>query len=164
MPITKQQLTDSLVFECQIIKHLATKVTPELLNYAPAPGMRTTLELLQYTSHLAKGSLRGLVLGNWDWEKRHADSKNVNLENFAQAMDAQIDEIRSILAEADEQTLQTKEVQFPWGGKTIAGIGIVNTALKFLTAYKMQLFLYLRINGLPVSTPNVWRGQDPEPR
>ncbi len=164
MPITKQQLIESLVLECQIIKHLASKISPDLINYSPAPGMRTTLELLQYVSHMAKGSIRGLVLEDWNWEKRHADSKKVNLENFAQAMDAQIDEIRSILSEADEQILLTKEVQFPWGGKSIAGIGVVNTALKFLSAYKMQLFLYLRTNGVAVSTPNLWRGHDPEPK
>lgn len=164
MIITKQQLIDSLVFECNVLKHLGSKVRPDLLDYRPREGMRSTLELLQYTSHLAKGSLRGIILGNWDSEKRQAEAKKVTLENFSQAMDAQIDEIRSILSEASDEDLQNKEIQFPWGGSTLVGIGIINSALKFLTAYKMQLFLYLKINGIPLATPNLWRGADPEPK
>jgi hypothetical protein len=163
MIISKQQLIDSFVHDCNVIKHLATKVTPELLDYRPHAGMRTTLELLQYLSHVATGSLRGIVLEVWDWEKRQSEASKVNLQNFAQAMDAQIEEIRSILSDADEKDLQTKVVHFPWGGSTVVGIGLIDSGLKFLTSYKLQLFLYLRMNGIAVSTPNVWRGADPAP-
>ncbi|MDR3502489.1 MAG: hypothetical protein P4L79_07885 [Legionella sp.] len=39
----------------------------------------------------------------------------------------------------------------------------LNLILKSLTAYKMQLFLYLKACGIDnIGTSNLWRGEDPK--
>ena len=163
--ITKQQLIDSLVFECEAIKHLGSKITPQMLDYRPGPEMRTTLELMQYLTRCGRGPIRGIVLGDWDGKKRAEEAGNVTLDTFSAAIDKQIEDIRSVLAEASDQDLLTREVTFPWGATSIMGIGIINTSLKFLTGYKMQLFIYAKQQGLTsLKTSNLWRGEDTLPQ
>ncbi|MCC7159475.1 MAG: hypothetical protein IT281_08055 [Ignavibacteria bacterium] len=56
---------------------------------------------------------------------------------------------------ADEDLL-SKTVLIPWREKMPLGQAIIETSLKWLTGYKMQLYLYLRMNKLEVDTGDCW--------
>jgi hypothetical protein len=52
MIITKSELLASLQKEVRILLHLASKIDRSQLDYRPTPKQRSTLELLQYLSHM----------------------------------------------------------------------------------------------------------------
>ncbi len=43
---------------------------------------------------------------------------------------------------------------------TTLGLAILNGPLKWLTAYKLQLFLYAKACGAEIGTANAWAGMD----
>ena len=52
----------------------------------------------------------------------------------------------------------------PGGGMLPLGFAVLEGPLKWLTAYKMQLFLYAKATGATqLKTSNLWRGTDPKP-
>jgi hypothetical protein len=57
-----------------------------------------------------------------------------------------------------------KEVSLPTGDKVPLATGLLNFNLKFLTAYRMQLFLYLKAGQPELGTMNCWMGMDPKPK
>ncbi len=160
--ITKKQLIASFEHECSIIKHLASKLSPEQLSFAPAPGMRDTLHLLRYLAACGVGPLKGAVTGDWSLMNAHfAESKNIEPSQFAAAMDREAAEIREALADIPDGEFLTRQVSFPWGVSDTLGMGLVNGPLKFLTAYRMQLFLYAKMSGCKdLNTGNCWAGVD----
>ncbi len=61
------------------------------------------------------------------------------------------------------EDLETETV-YPWGEKVKLGRALLEAPLKYLTAYRMQLFLYAKQSGAEVGTANNWRGVDPKPK
>jgi hypothetical protein len=59
-------------------------------------------------------------------------------------MDKQIEKIGSILNLVTEQDLFDKQVTYPWGGQADLGEGIMATSVKFMAAYKLQLFSLIK--------------------
>ena len=57
--------------------------------------------------------------------------------------------IEQFFASTSEATLETKEAKMPGGGTLPLGAGIINGPLKWLAAYKLQLFLYAKATGPP---------------
>ena len=54
-----------------------------------------------------------------------------------------------------------REAELPWGQKVRLGRALVETALKTLVAYRMQLFLYAKGMGNHALGPsNCWVGVD----
>lgn len=164
--ITKEDFFSSIRQEGVIVKHLASKIRPEDLNYRPGEKQRSTLELIQYLSYCGKVATSFVISGSWDAAKKMSeDAKLVNLDNFSDAMDAQMNEIEILLKRFDNKTLSEMDSKTPWGAPQKAGLGLINTTLKFLTAYRMQLFLYLKDSGnTGLSTSNCWMGMDPAPK
>ena len=160
--ITKKQLIASFEHECAIIKHLFSKLSAEQLTFKPAPEMRDTMQLLRYVAACGVGPLKGAVTGNFELMNAHfAEAKNLTAEQFVAAMDRQATEIRETLADIPEGEFLTREVTFPWGAHDKLGMALVNGPLKFLTAYRMQLFLYAKLSGSKeLNTANCWAGID----
>ena len=160
--ITKKQLLDSILHENNIVKHLAGKLTPEMMDYRPAPGMRSTLELLHYLTCVGAGTVKSIANNNWQIFGAYADAaKNYKLADIQGALDRQAQDLKDAFQELSEDKLANLDVTFPWGGGDKLGMALVNTTLKFFTAYKMQLFLYAKANGLSkLNTANCWAGID----
>lgn len=54
--------------------------------------------------------------------------------------------------------LLNKEVDYPWGDKAKFGVAIMETAVKWLIGYKMQLFLIMKLSSDQIlTTPDLWR-------
>ncbi|HEV7424326.1 MAG TPA: hypothetical protein VGO21_04005 [Candidatus Paceibacterota bacterium] len=157
--ITKEQYIESLVREIEIIKHLAGKVDPTKLDYRPTEKQRSTLELMQYMGQMVTTGITAYIAGNQNMHMELSKNKDsITFENFISKMDEQakfVKETVGALTEAD----MTKESTI-FGSTRPLAMHLLQ-ALKSTTAYKMQLFLYIKASGNDsISTSNLWGGMD----
>ena len=160
--ITKAEFLDSCAHEIRVIKHLATKVPEGGLSYRPTPAQRTTLELLRYLTSCALVPARAMVTGSWDEaEALEEASRRIEPQAFGLAMDIQEEALRDLIGRVPEDEFETREAILPWGVPQKLGLALVNTVLKPLVAYRMQLFLYAKAAGNPdIGPTNCWVGVD----
>lgn len=159
----KSILLKSIVKEMMIVKRLATKIPHDQHDFRKKEGMRSTLELLQYLSGCGTGMIRYWYRTDGsDFKtfmgKLREDAVVITVDNFPQAMDAQIELITRLFDSITEEDLNSKEVDYPWGEKAPLGEAILETCLKWLVGYKMQLFLALKLSSAEaLATPDLWR-------
>jgi hypothetical protein len=78
-------------------------------------------------------------------------------EQFLTVMDEQISTIKDLFNQISEEDLFYKEITYPWGGKASLGEGIIATSIKWLSAYKLQLFLFIKLSGdQKLTTADAW--------
>ncbi|MBI1387758.1 MAG: hypothetical protein GC154_04865 [bacterium] len=159
---SKEQWLRSARHETQVCKHLYGKIGEGMLDYRPAPGQRSMLELLQYLSVCMIGPIRGMIEGDFNVARAMIkDSAEMKAEEFIAALDKQMAAVEELVQSFTEDELLTREVPLPTGQTTILGEGLINWPLKFVTAYRMQLFLYIKANGVEgLTTWNCWFGMD----
>ncbi len=160
--ITKDQLIASMRHETNVIRHLGAKVTADMLDYRPTETQRSMLELLQYMTRMAASPAVYVVTGGWDHsEVMDEDSGRVTLETFDAEMAKQMTIIEDALADLDETAATAAPSAMPWGTPTTQSAGLMDMPLKVLTAYRMQLFLYLKSCGVAdIGPANCWIGVD----
>ena len=159
----KQHLLNSIEKEINICRRLYTKIPPDQMNFRPKEGIRSTLELLQYL-----GCIGSVMLTYW-LQKEETDfrafygsimelSKTMPHEQFLTAMDEQLVSIQDLFAQISDDDLFQKEITYPWSGsKDSLGEGIIATSVKWLAAYKLQLFLFIKLSGdQKLSTADAW--------
>lgn len=158
---TKQDLIDSVANEFRIIKHLATKIPADTEGYKPTEGQRTTLELLQYLSEVFANTAKVILAGTTDvYKTLPAPSEPTTLSNFAEMMDAQLESLKATMELFTDEELATVINIYGIGEKTKA-VYLVENLTKWIAAYKMQLFLYIKSSGnTALSTMNLWGGMD----
>lgn len=160
--ITKEQLAAAMTRECDIAKHLFTKLGPDSTEYKPTPGQRSTLELMRYLSICGIAGIRCLDESNWKLFGEYVErAKGMKSDEFPAAMDRQKREIEDFFSSVTEKTLETKDAGLPIGGTLKLGEAIMGLPLKWLAAYKLQLFLYAKATGASeIGTANAWMGID----
>lgn len=163
--LRKEQLLESMVRDCEVSKHLFSKLPAESMHYRPTPDQRSTQELLQYLAICGIVGAKCMATDDWSLYAPFAErSQQMEATDFPAAMDRQISELREVFSSLTEEALESQEVAVPGGGKMPLGAGILNGPAKWLNAYKMQLFLYAKASGASeLNTANVWAGVDPEP-
>ena len=83
--------------------------------------------------------------------------KQMPHEQFLAVMNDQIELTNKLFDQIDENDLLNKEVIYPWGGKAPFGEAIIDTSVKFLSGYKLQLFLLIRMcTDQKIGTPDAW--------
>lgn len=160
--ITKDQLASSMTRECDIAIHLHGKLGAESWDYRPTPGQRSTIELLRYLAMCGIGGIRWFSEGRLDlWKEHQARVAEMPREAFPDEMRRQKREIEEFFAGVTEETLATKQAKLPTGDTMPLGAAIMNGPLKWLTAYKLQLFHYAKVTGASeIGTANAWAGID----
>jgi len=162
--ITKQQLADSFIHECDVCLHLATKLSDEGMRYQPSEQQRTSLDLLRYLSICAIAGMQCMAANDWTlFTGYQARVKDMTADQFPAAMQQQKAEIQQFFDNITEAELETRQSALPGVAdhKIPLALALMNGPLKWLTAYKMQLFLYAKAASAPeIGTPNVWRGRD----
>lgn len=154
---TKENFIKSLENEVRIIKHLSTKVTPEMAEYKPSPAQRSTLELMQYISAVGSGIMKSILDGDTkSWAVYDEFRKSVNVENFSEKMDEELADMKENFAKFSDSDF-AKEADFY--GKAPVAEHMINILRNF-AAYRMQLFLYIKACGVSVNTMNLWGGMD----
>ncbi len=160
--ISKEQIAASMMFECDVAKHLYTKLTPQAYDYKPTGGQRSTVELLRYLSICGIAGIQSLAKSDWKTFTTYADrAAKMKAEEFPAAMDVQKTEIEDFFKSVTERDLETKDALLPLGGTQLLGQAILNLPYKWLAAYKLQLFLYAKATGASeIGTANAWMGID----
>lgn len=164
--ISREQFIESLLKECEICKHLYTKIPADKFEFRPSESQRSKLELLRYLAVCGSASMH-VMLHDSDWKlwKPYTDSvSNMTPEEFPAAMDRQAEEMKKMMNSIPEEDFLTKEVKHPTGATMPLGVGLMRMSYSWLVAYRMQLFLYLKQVGVPdLHTSNVWNGVDRKP-
>ncbi len=164
--ISKSHLLDSMLHECTVAQHLFTKLPAGSFEYRPTAGQRTTAELLQYLSVI--GIAGATCMAEHDWKRFgpfSARAKELAPGDFVAAMDRQKAELIALFKTLSDERLATQEAPLPAGGTQPLAVALMNGPLKWLTAYKLQLFLYAKSSGAhEISTSNAWRGADMPPK
>jgi hypothetical protein len=156
----KDHLLFNLEREIQLLKQLSPMIQEKDLDFRPAEKVRSTLELMQYLSGIGSTMMRWLYLNDItkeDWVEIRKKRLEVTLENFNTHLDKQLDEIKKFMQIITEDELLHKEVELPNKEKMMLGAAIINAPIKWLSVYRMELFLYLKMNGRPdISTREAW--------
>lgn len=166
MILTKQEAIDALQNEVRLILHLASKIDTGMLNYRPSAKQRSLLELMQYFVVVAPVQLEAILAGdftmeNWRarWLPQEAAAKAMNLEQAKAAIAKQPELFAKAINRCPDADLRVEVEMF--GRRATRGLWIVRLPLCHLTAYRMQLFLYLKACGLEeLNTMNLWAGAD----
>ena len=161
--ITKEQYIQSLVREIDIIKHLAEKINSGKLDYRPTEKQRSTLELLQYMGQSIITSITANIAGDQNKYTELSKAKDyVTFDNFISKMDEQASFVRETISSLSEDDFKKEYTIF--GFKAPLSVHLLQV-LKSVTAYKMQLFLYIKASGnSSIGTSNLWGGVDMPPK
>ncbi len=166
MNSTKQYIQEAILQDLDLCQHLYTKLNPELWDWKPRENMRSTRELLQYLSFIGAATAALYCNGGYtpenipslrDARELVADAKP---EDFPQLIEKQKKDIITILAPITDYDLFHRMTQQPGGGEATLLFALLNNSTKYLTGYRMQLFLYAKLNGAEIGTSNAWRGAD----
>lgn len=156
----KQHLLFNLQREIDLLKQLALLIEERDLDYRPSENVRSTRELMQYLSGIGSVMMRSFVkndLTKEEWQKIREYRQTLTLQNFTERLDEQMREIKMYMDMISEDDLNTKEVELPSKEKMLLGSAIINAPIKWLAAYRMELFVYLKINGgHTISTREAW--------
>jgi hypothetical protein len=158
---TKENFADSLKHECRVVRHLFEKIPAGSMDFRLTPGQRSTLELLQYLTVIVPASIELVYQGKSDVFGPFVEkSKAVTAENFIAMFEECEKTALETLSKFDSEKLNEVMNVFMMGDKT-KGVYLVETILKWIVAYKMQLFLHIKASGNTlVGTSNVWGGMD----
>jgi len=166
MVLTKQEAIAVLENEVRLVLHLASKIEPAMLDYRPSAKQRSLRELMQYFVVVAPVQLRTIVAGDFQmdqwrriWQTDEAAAKAMNLEEIKAAMAKQPALFAELIGGLSDSALRAEVEMF--GRKASRGMWIVRLPLCHYTAYRMQLFLYLKACGREeLNTMNLWIGVD----
>lgn len=161
--INRQQFLECVLSECNISKHLFSKIQADAYDFRPTENQRSTSELLRYLAVCGSASMH-VMLNNSDWKTWKPYTERISEmkpEDFPAAMDAQMAEITRMINSVAEEDFTAKEAKNPMGETMTLGLGLIRMTLGWLTAYRMQLFLYAKQSGAPeIGTSNNWAGTD----
>jgi hypothetical protein len=165
--ITKEEYIASISFDFNVIRHLASKIQPETFDWKPTPTQRTIHELMTYMGHIFGLGMDMILEGDAkrdaNIEKWKATTPAVTLENFSELITKQEKYINEVVGNMSEEQLNEKIALF--GNTQSRAVHLLNGPLKWASAYKMQLFLYLKATGQShLNTMNLWVGMDPMPK
>ena len=166
MVLTKEEAVASLQNEVRLVLHLMSKIEPAMLDYRPAPGQRSLLELCRYFVPMAPVQLRFVIAGNFTmeswipaWTAEAATANAMNLEEVKAALAKQSALFAEMLAPVPDAAFRQEIEMF--GNRATRGLWTVRLPLTHFAAYRMQLFLYLKACGKEeLNTMNLWAGVD----
>ena len=162
MVMNKAELIGSLQNEVRILQHLVTKVDRDKLGYRPTPKQRSTLELLQYLTIMGPELIKATKAGSFSPETWTVAEKTAYARDFDQtvaALAAHKDEYARLLGDWSDADFRGEIDMF--GSKSSRGSFIVNMVLAGCSAYRTQLFCYLKSCGREeLGTYNLWAGMD----
>jgi len=166
MVLTRQEVIIALQNEVRLVLHLASKIEPRMLDYRPSAKQRSLLELMQYLVVMAPAQLVTIVAGDFTmegfrarWQPAEAAAKAMNLEQAKAAIAKQCDLFAELIGQCTDAALRAEVEMF--GSRASRGLWIVRLPLCHYSAYRMQLFLYLKAAGRgELNTMNLWAGTD----
>jgi hypothetical protein len=164
--LSRDELVALLQHEVKILRHLAGKIDRAALDYRPTPKQRTTLDLLRYLTMMGPALVDVAESGTFDpaaWTVRERAAAALNFDEAVAAIAAHADLYARRAAGWSDGWLRAEIA--PWGESCTRGRFLVQFVLCGCTAYRMQLFLYLKSCGRDeLGTLDLWDGVDPPPK
>jgi hypothetical protein len=166
----KESLLKSSLHELTICQHLATKFDASQADWRPRENMRSTVGLMQYLCYIGGTMTSHFINPPVDHEEARlnyrANAKNttdnVTLANFSEWIEREKETIREAFASITDADL-SRMTYHMWSGDETSLFESLLTVNQYLCAYRHQLFLYAKMCGAQISTPNNWYGRDPQP-
>ncbi len=156
----KEQLLNNIELELKLLKQLACFIEEKDLSYKPTEQVRTAFELMQYLSTIGSYMMRWIVKSDINDEVRQQVREfrsSLTLQNFPERIDQQWLEIKKYFSEINDSDLNDKMVTLPTKDTMLMGAAIISSVIKWLAVYRMELFLYLKMNGhQQLSTREAW--------
>ena len=153
---------------------LLDKVDPDNLDWRPESGgnWMTVGQLLKHITNACGGGFKGFVSGDWGLPAgvKVEDLSPEEMLPSAERMPgiASVEEAKKLLSEdktaalrimdqVSENDLTNREVAAPWAPETVRALGwhLLNM-VQHLDRHKGQLFYYLKLQGKPVNTADLW--------
>jgi hypothetical protein len=103
-----------------------------------------------------------MVDGNWDaYTAAEKRTSSMRAEEFPAAMAAQKKELAKIFAGISDAQFDEQDAKLPTGETMKLGQALLRAPVSWMTAYRMQLFLYAKAAGsAELWTPDCWAGKD----
>jgi len=165
----KDTLLKSCLLDLNICQHLFSKFDPAMADWRPRENMRSTLELMQYLTFIGGTMTNHFVHTSEDREaarlqyREHSKaSKAMTFDQFPEFIEREKEQLHSVYDNITDADL-SRMTYHPFSNEESALFDALLTVTKYLTAYRHQLFLYAKMCGAQISTPNNWYGRDPQP-
>ncbi len=148
-------------------------VDEESLDWKPSleNNWMTTGQLLMHLTNACGAPMRGFVTGDWGLPEG-IDASDLSPEEMLPSAEklptiGSVTEAKELLAkdkqlaldmlaECEEDRLANETVRAPWNpAKAILGYYLLQM-VAHLSQHKSQLFYYLKLQGKPVNTGNLW--------
>ena len=167
----KEYILDAMIRDLTLCQHLYEKIPEGAFDKRPKEGMRSTRELLHYIAFIGSASVETYVKGGWAKEENvermkavRETTNKIDLDNFVAILEEEKRKLTALLTPISDEELLTMETQQPWGTSVKLIEALLNNSLKYLAAYRLQLFMYAKMWGAEIGTPNAWRGVDAKPK
>ncbi|MCP5112377.1 MAG: DinB family protein [bacterium] len=153
---------------------LLDEVDPDSLDWKPESGdnWMTVGQLLKHITNACGGGCKGFVTGDWGLPEgtKLEDLSPEEMLPRAEKMPAieSVEEAKKLLSEdkitalqmidqAGEDGLANREIAAPWAPGTAFALGRhLLQMVQHLDRHKSQLFYYLKLQGKPVNTADLW--------
>ena len=153
---------------------LLDKVDPASLDWKPASGLNwmTTGQLLMHLTNSCGAGCKGFVTGDWGLPEgvNMADLPPEEMMPPAEKLPTieSVEKTKQLLSEdralalqmidqAGEEALANREVAAPWVPAVKLTLGhYLLQMVQHLDKHKSQLFYYLKLQGKPVNTGDLW--------
>jgi len=157
--MNKDEILESILLECDVARHLVGKVPAGGDDYRQSEGQRTNLEVARYLAFCGIGGTLAMIEGGWDsyqaWSAKVEDLSMAEIPGAIDAQKAALVETFAGLTDAD----LAREVTHPMGHTMTLERSLLEIPLKWLTGYRMQLFLGAKAAGNDdIWTPDCWMG------
>ena len=160
--MTKNEFYDFVMGAFRPAKTLIGMVPADKLEWRPGPKFMSLGQLINHLTEPLGEGLRCLITNQWPFTPEQMEEgmklENIPSCNVEQALERLGKDqavLREVLDGLTEEDFAQMTVSTPWGWKG----KLESMALSFrehFTNHKMQLFLYLKLLGLPVNTETLY--------
>jgi hypothetical protein len=161
--MTKDDFYNMVVQAFRPAKTLIGMVPTDKLGWQPGPKFMTLGQLIFHLSLGVGDGVRLLHGGEWPTDDEMLEGmKQENLpsccvEEALEKLEVDKKTLSDALAAISEQDFASKTLSVPWGMQGKMEV-LALSFLEHFTNHKMQLFLYLKMLGLPVNTQTLYFG------
>ncbi len=146
--LSKNDVRDSLIHEYQVIQRIVSKLPAGCEDYRISPTQRSTLELLHYLLLLGPGVMHAANDNGFAWFTENSPNcASVGLADAPVHLDGAIAEMKHLFDGWTDDEFANRAVSIPNMGDWTLGTWMLNTACKFVPAYKLQLFHHAKAAG-----------------
>ena len=159
--MTKNDFCEMVLQSIQPAEKLISMVPPNKLDWRPGPTFMSPGQVICHMSDGVGGGLESLVSGKWpSMEEMEAGMKleympSCGVQEALSKLEKDKAILRATLDGISEDDFTNRVVSVPWGWTTKFEIMSV-AFLGHFNNHKMQLFIYLKLLGLPVNTETLY--------